>query len=93
VEDVRWNAALALGRQGDDAAVPVLLQMLDRERLAAIQGLTADQQEEAVMQAVAAAARLPDPALRAALERLREGDPSLRVRDAARRALAGASPP
>jgi HEAT repeat protein len=93
VEDVRWNAALALGRQGDDAAVPVLLQMLDRERLAAIQGLTADQQEEAVMQAVAAAARLPDPALRAALERLREGDPSLRVRDAARRALAAASPP
>jgi hypothetical protein len=45
------------------------------------------------MQAVAAAARLSDAALRASLGRLREGDPSLRVRDAARRALSGASPP
>ena len=88
VEDVRWNAALALGRRRDAAAVPVLLQMMDREHLAGVPGLTAEQQEEAVLQAVGAAAALSDPALRAAVERLQQGDPSLRVREAARAALA-----
>ena len=29
-DDVRWNAAPALARHGDPAAVPVLDQMLDR---------------------------------------------------------------
>jgi HEAT repeat protein len=91
VEDVRWNAALVLGRAGDARAVPVLLQMLDRGHLAKVPDLSAAQQDEAVMGAVQAAARLSDPGLRARLEALRDGDPNLRVREAARLALA-ASP-
>jgi HEAT repeat protein len=86
--DVRWNAAVALARQGDARATPVLLQMLDREQLGAMPDLTPDQRDDAVMEAVRAAASLRDPELRAALARARDGDPSLKVREAARLALA-----
>ena len=90
VEDVRWNAAVALARRRDPAAAPVLLQMIDRRHLATITDLTAEQREEAVLQGVQAAAVVPDPALRASLESLRDSDPSMKVRAAARAALAGA---
>jgi HEAT repeat protein len=86
--DVRWNAAVALARRGDARAVPVLMQMLDRARLDAMPELTPAQREDAVMEAVRAAAALRDPQVRAVLERARDGDPSLQVREAARRALA-----
>jgi HEAT repeat protein len=89
VEDVRWNAALALARRGETAAVPVLLQMTDRAHLETVAGLTAEQREQVLREAVAAAAGLPSPELRAALGRLRESDPSLKIREAARQALDG----
>jgi len=89
VEDVRWNAAVALARRRDPAAAPVLLQMLDRQHLAHVPDLDAEQREEAVLQAVAAAAVVPDPRLRAVLERARDSDPSLKVREAAGAALEG----
>jgi len=91
-EDVRWNAAIALARRGEEAAVPVILQMIDRAHLDAVPELTAEQRDRAMLEALAAAAALPSPELRAALARLRESDPSLKVREAARRALAGEGP-
>jgi HEAT repeat protein len=87
-EDVRWNAAVALAHRGDGAATPVLLQMMDRAHLASVAGLTPEQAEDAVLQAVAVSVKLPDPELQAALARLRDADPSLKVRAAAREALA-----
>ena len=92
-DDVRWNAALSLARQGDAAAAPVLAEMMDRTRLARVQGITLEQIDEAVLQAVAATATVPGPQLLAALARLRESDPSLKVREAARQALARQPPP
>ena len=88
VEDVRWNAALALARRHDARAAPVLLQMMDRAHLATIAGLTPDQREDAIEQAAAAAGGVDDPALRRALEGLRDSDNSPKVREAARRTLA-----
>ena len=87
VDDVRWNAAMALARQGDTAALPVLEQMLDREQLARAEVATPEQMEEILLQAVAVAAFLPDPALEARLTELGDDDPNLSVRDAARRSL------
>ncbi len=95
-DDVRWNAALALGRRGDAAARPVLAQMLDRAALqkvqvsdgSGIEGVSDEQAEEILIQAIVVAGAGYDPALRTALEGLRDTDPSLRVRDAAQRALA-----
>jgi HEAT repeat protein len=92
VEDVRWNAALGLARHKDERAAAVLAQMLDREHLARVEGLRPDQAQEALLQAVAAAASLHDPSLRTTLERLRDGDPDLKVREAARTALEAPSP-
>lgn len=86
-EDVRWNAALALARRGDVAAAPVLLNMMDRAHMQAVPGLGDAQREEATMEAVRVAWAVPDPALHDALVRLRDGDPSLKVREAAARAL------
>jgi len=93
VEDVRWNAALALARRGDTAAVPVLLQMTDRAHLETVAGLTGEQREQAILEAAGAAGGLPSPEILAALGRLRESDPNLKVREAARRALDGKPKP
>jgi HEAT repeat protein len=93
VEDVRWNAAVALARRRDPAAVPVLLDMLDRSHIDAMAGMSEEQRVETLLQAIEAAAVVPDPALRSALERLRDGDASLRVREAARVALGGVPSP
>jgi HEAT repeat protein len=90
--DVRWNAAVALARHGDARGAPVLLQMMDRAQLAALPELSPDQRDDAVMEAVRAAAVLRDPRLREALLRARESDPSLRVREAARLALEAQAP-
>ena len=88
VEDVRWNAALALARRRDARAAPVLLQMTDRAHLATIPDLTPEQREDAILQAAAVAGSVDDPALRRALQGLRDADPDPKVKEAARRALA-----
>ena len=90
VEDVRWNAALALARGGDAKAAPILLQMMDRGHLAQVAELTEPQREEAMLEAIKMAAKVSDPSIRQALEGLRDSDPILKVRDAARSALAAA---
>jgi HEAT repeat protein len=87
VGDVRWNAAAALAHRGDRAAVGVLEQMLDREQLGRGDAVTADQVEGILLQAIAAAALLPDARLDARLAALVDQDPSLKVRAAARRGL------
>jgi HEAT repeat protein len=85
--DVRWNAAIALGRRGDPAAAAVLKEMLDRTRLSAMTELHPEQREDVILQAVAAAGTPVDPSLVPLLEALRDGDPNLKVREAARAAL------
>jgi HEAT repeat protein len=87
VADVRWNAGVVLGHRRDPAGTPVLLQMLVRANLAAVPGITPEQQEEALLEAVTAAGASGDASLRPALAPLRDSDPSLKVREAARKAL------
>lgn len=87
VADVRWNAAIALAHRGDRAAVPILEQMLDREQVGRGEAVTAEQVEGILLQAIAGAARVPDPRLDARLRSLEQEDPSLKVRAAARRGL------
>jgi HEAT repeat protein len=96
VGDVRWNAALALARHGDPAAVPVLVEMMDREQLARVEAVTPAQTEQILLQAIQGTVRLADARLASRLAELGESDPSLRVRAAARRGLeerAAAGPP
>jgi HEAT repeat protein len=90
VPDVRFNAAVALSRFGDARALPVLRQMIDRPSLARVAGMREDQQEDALIVGMTAYARLAGPEAKAELQRIAASDPSLRVRGAARGALAGA---
>ena len=83
VADVRWNAALALARLGDRAAIPVLRRMLDRALVGQVPEIRPDQQEEVMVSAVRALNALDREASRELFERLAEGDPSLKVRQAA----------
>jgi HEAT repeat protein len=88
VNDVRWNAALALGRRGDRASAPVLVEMLDRSQLEnATPGLDATEREGVILAALRSARTAPDPALTPFVEKLRDGDVSLKIREAARAAL------
>lgn len=83
VADVRWNAALALARLGSDAGLPVLEEMLDRESASLVPGITPEQQEDAMIEAVRAVAAVGGEKSLPLLDGLSREDPSLKVRQAA----------
>ncbi len=81
--DVAWNAAMALAQLGDAAGKDRILQMLDRELLESVAEMTEEQRVDAMMTAMKGAVLLADPELRTRLEDISEGDPNLKVRQAA----------
>lgn len=83
VADVRWNAALSLAHLGDRSAVPVLETMIDRRLLAQIPDITREQQEDAMLSALAALGAVGGPGEIPTLDRIAADDPSLKVRQAA----------
>jgi HEAT repeat protein len=93
VADVRWNAAVALGRHGSAEAVPVLGQMLDRRyveqavRRDVRQDEDVDPVADVMISGLRAAAALRADTLRESIETLSRRDPSLKVRQAALEAL------
>src|SRR5258706_14606883 len=86
--DVRWNAAIALGRLGDRRALGPLREILDRSRLNRVATMREDQKEDAMIVAMSAYARLPRRDAAPDPQRIVTSDPSLRVRAAAKQALA-----
>ncbi len=87
VADVRWNAALSVSRLGSEAGLPVLLEMVDRESLRQVPGITPAQAEEAMVGAIVALGFTGASDARPTLEVLAAEDPSLKVRQAALEAL------
>ena len=85
--EVRFNAAMALSRFGDKRAVGTLHDMLDRQRLAAAR-MREDQAEDTMIMALEPYAKLAGREAMPDLQRLANSDASLRVRDAAKQALA-----
>jgi hypothetical protein len=92
VTDVRWNAALALATLDDRSGRDVLAGMCDREALRGTPGLSAEQQEDALLNGLRGLVLLHDPAAPALGGRMAEADPSLRVRREAKKILAGKTP-
>jgi HEAT repeat protein len=86
--DVRWNAAIALSRLGDPRALGTLREVLDRSRLNSVTGMREDQKEDAMIVAMSAYAKLAGRDAASDLQRIAGSDPSLRVRAAAKQALA-----
>lgn len=101
-DDVRWNAALALARMKDPGGSPVLLEMLDRARLARVQGrdeeghvspLRADNIEDVMINAITGVVAVDGREFVPVLEGLARADASLKVRRAALAALETLRPP
>lgn len=87
VEDVRWNAALGLAMLGDGSGAPVIRQMLDPAHLERIEGITDRQMIDARINAVHGAFLIGGEEMRKLVEHVSATDASLKVRDAALRAL------
>lgn len=87
VGQVRWNAAVALARLGNDTGLAELHRMIDRDHLVATGELNAQQQQDAMIAGIQALAMLRAPEAQNRLAELRDNDPDGRVRDAARAAL------
>ena len=91
--DVRWNAAMALSRHGNQEAVPVIGQMLDRPFVEQSVNRDVRQDEDrdpvadVMISGLRAAAALRAERLRARIETLSRQDRSLKVRQAALEAL------
>ena len=85
VTDVRWNAALALATLDDPAGRDVLLGMCDRAALRRMPGLSAEQQEDALLNGLRGLVLLKDADAPSLGRRLVEADPSLRVRREAKK--------
>ncbi|HET6374181.1 MAG TPA: HEAT repeat domain-containing protein [Candidatus Polarisedimenticolia bacterium] len=87
LEDIRWNAALALAVLGDPSGAEVIGQMLDRKHLDGIEGITEDQKVSAIVNGVQAVYLLKDRSFEGRLRDLSQNDPSLKVREIAMKAL------
>lgn len=84
---VRWNSAVALARLGSDAGLEELRRMIDRDYLQASADVNDLQQREAMIAAIQALGMLGADNAEGELTDLRDNDPDLRVREAARAAL------
>ena len=87
VGQVRWNAAVALARLGTDTGRAELHRMIDRDYLMTIDELNLQQQQDAMIAAIQAFAMIGVDSAMGELTDVRDNDPDLRVREAARAAL------
>lgn len=83
IPDVRWNAALSLARLGSDAGYPELLKMADRRSMETAGDLRPEAIEGIMISAVKGIALLGRNDAIPVIEKLAEGDISLKVRQAA----------
>jgi len=83
VAEVRWNAALALARNGDPMGEPILIQMLDRKYLSEFSTLDAEEQRNLILNALRGLKQLKTLDLEETLQRLATQDPDPAVRKAA----------
>ncbi len=85
--DVRWNAALALARLGDESGRGELVQMLDRARLGETHHMDEPDIERTMINAAKGLALIQPKDAETILKTVSTEDPSLKVREAALKAL------
>ncbi len=85
--NVRWDAAIALAKQKDRTGLRILLDLLDRNYLDSFPNIDETEQVQAMMVVIQVAHFVQDLALRESLKTLRDSDPNLKIREAARVAL------
>lgn len=87
VYDVRWNAALSLARLEDNSGSDVLIQMLDRNYLRSSHQMSDAQIESVMVNAARGFSLIDYKEIIPVLEKISKEDTSLKVREAALKAL------
>ena len=85
--NVRWDAAIALAKQKDASGQRILLDLMDRNYLDSFPNIDEIEQVQAMMVAIQVAPFIQDLELKRSLEKLRDSDSNLKIREAARIAL------
>jgi HEAT repeat protein len=86
-DDVQWNAAIALAQMDDASGAEILTRLLDRNYVNKLDGMTADQKTQLVINAVKCLGLLKFEPARDKIAALSQNDPDLAVRDASLEAL------
>lgn len=86
-EDVRWNAAIALAQLNDASGSELLTKLLDRDYVDKLQGMTAEQKSQLVINAIKCLGILKFQGAKDKILALSQNDPDLAVRDASLEAL------
>jgi HEAT repeat protein len=86
-DDVRWNAAMALAQMNDASGADLLMQLTDRSYLAGVEGMTSEQKNELLINAVKCLGLLKFQPAEDRISALAQNDPDLAVRDASLEAL------
>jgi hypothetical protein len=87
VEDVRWNAAMALAQMNDASGAALLMKLTERSHLDTLTGMTAEQKNELLISAVKCLGLLKFQPAQGRIAALSRNDPDLGVRDASLEAL------
>ncbi|MDP7565322.1 MAG: HEAT repeat domain-containing protein [Candidatus Marinimicrobia bacterium] len=85
--NVRWDAAIALAKLGDPSGQRILLDLLDRNYLDSFPNIDEIEQVQAMMVAIQVAPFIQDLELKISLVHLKQNDPNLKIREAARKTL------
>jgi hypothetical protein len=85
--EVRWNAAMSLALLHDPSGAGLLLNLLDHDYIDRLEGFTAEQKTELMVNAVKCLAVLMHEPAREKIVALSQGDPNLSVREASIDAL------
>jgi len=85
--EVRWNAAMSLALLNDGSGADVLMKLLDHEYIDALEGFTAQQKTDLMVNAVKCLTALRHEPAREKISALSQNDPNLAVRDASIEAL------
>jgi len=86
-DEVRWYAAIALAQINDPAGADVLMKLIDRSYLDALQGFTSEQKDQLLINAVKCLGLLKFQPAKDRILALSQTDPDLGVRDASLEAL------
>jgi HEAT repeat protein len=81
-DEVRWNAAMALAQLNDSSGADLLLNLIDRDYLAGLEGMTVEQRNELMVNAVKCLGLLKFQPARDRIVALSQTDSDLAVRDA-----------
>ena len=85
--NVRWDAAVALAKIKNDSGRGILLDLLDRKYLDSFSNIDPFEQDQAMLVAIQVIHNIIDSEFESVLIDLRDKDRSMKVREAARRAL------